>query len=668
MNRERLILFTRFPLAGRAKTRLIPRLGADGAAQLQREMTEHVLTRAFPLVKRRGVKLEVRFEDGSQTDMRRWLGRAFAFVPQELGDLGERMLRATNEAFGMGMDAVVVIGADCPELDAALIERAFDALRSHPVVFGPAKDGGYYLTGLRQPRPALFQGIAWSTANVLADSIARAHQMGIEPYLLPELSDVDEPADLPAWEKARQTSRTVSVVIPTLNEAEHLPLTLKQVAAGEPTEIIVADGGSHDDTLRIAESHGATLVSSPPNRAHQMNAGAAAARSDTLLFLHADTLLPANYCDAVHTALRSPDIVGGAFRFQIGDSFPGRWLVESTTNLRSRLWRMPDGDQALFVRRWAFDELGSFPELPIMEDYTFVSRLRRHTLLKAAAVTSGRRWQRLGYANVEFRKGRIQDLGLDLEVLDAELKKHPIANANTFLRALELAADLRVRHPLIETESVDAVVSNCVLNLVEAQNKQQLFQEIFHVLRKGGRAVISDIVSDEDVPDAMQQDPTLWSDCISGALREDLFLKAFEDAGFYGICLLKREQQPWQTVQGIEFRSVTVEAFKGKQGECWELNQAVIYRGPFREVLDDDGHRLRRGERVAVCDKTFNLYRRAPFADHFEFVEPRVPIKPKEATPFACGPTRPRHAGETKGTEHKVTTTPSRCCDGGGNC
>jgi ubiquinone/menaquinone biosynthesis C-methylase UbiE len=275
---------------------------------------------------------------------------------------------------------------------------------------------------------------------------------------------------------------------------------------------------------------------------------------------------------------------------------------------------------------------------------------------------------RLGYANVEFRKGRIQDLGLDLEILDAELKKNPIANANSFLRAQELAADLRVKHPLVETESVDVVVSNCVLNLVEPQDKPRLFAEICRVLKKGGRAVISDIVSDEDVPDAMQQDPTLWSGCISGALREDSFLKAFEDAGFYGIRLLKRDAQPWQTVQGIEFRSVTVEAFKGKQGDCFEFNQAVIYRGPFREVLDDDGHRLRRGERVAVCDKTFQLYEKAPYADSFEFIEPRVPVKPEDAKPYDCGRTKLRHPRETKGMDYDATTEPAKCCDGGSYC
>jgi ubiquinone/menaquinone biosynthesis C-methylase UbiE len=276
---------------------------------------------------------------------------------------------------------------------------------------------------------------------------------------------------------------------------------------------------------------------------------------------------------------------------------------------------------------------------------------------------------RLGFENVEFRKGQIQDLGLDLEILDAELKKHPISNANTFLRAQELAADLRIKHPLVQTESVDAVVSNCVLNLVEPRDKRRLFQEVFRVLRKGGRAVISDIVSDEDVPDVMRQDPTLWSGCISGAPREDLFLKAFEHAGFYGIRLLKRDEKPWQTVQGIEFRSVTVEAFKGRQGDCFELNQAVVYRGPFREVLDDDGHRLRRGDRVAVCDKTFQLYRKAPYAEFFEFIEPRVPVKPEEARPYDCAPARLRHPRETKGMEYNATTEAAKCCDGGnGGC
>ena len=276
--------------------------------------------------------------------------------------------------------------------------------------------------------------------------------------------------------------------------------------------------------------------------------------------------------------------------------------------------------------------------------------------------------ERIGYANVEFRKGRIQDLALDLEKLDQELKARPITDAASFLRADEIAQELRVKHPLVASDSVDVVVSNCVLNLVEAKSKRQLFEEIFRVLKIGGRAVISDIVSDEEVPAHLQNDPELWSGCISGALTEEGFLQAFSDAGFYGIQILKRDDEPWQTVEGIEFRSVTIEAFKGKQGPCVERNQAVIYRGPFKEVLDDDGHRMERGGRYAVCDKTYNLYRKAPYQEFFEFIEPLTPIPSREAKPFDCSRTAKRHPKETKGQDYKATTEASTCCDGGGCC
>jgi len=277
--------------------------------------------------------------------------------------------------------------------------------------------------------------------------------------------------------------------------------------------------------------------------------------------------------------------------------------------------------------------------------------------------------ERIGYANVEFRKGRIQDLALDLELLDRELKSGPITDAASFLAADELAKELRVKRPLIGSDSIDVVVSSCVLNLVEPKSKRQLFDEMFRVLKKGGRAVICDIVSDEEVPQEMQNDPDLWSGCISGALTEDSFLAAFENAGFYGIQILKRAVQPWRTVQGIEFRSVTIEAFKGKQGECFERNQAVIYRGPFKEVLDDDNHQLERGRRYAVCDKTYNLYKKAPYREFFEFVDPLVDVPLADAKPFDCSRTALRHPKETKGQDYDVTTeAESKCRDGGSCC
>ena len=273
--------------------------------------------------------------------------------------------------------------------------------------------------------------------------------------------------------------------------------------------------------------------------------------------------------------------------------------------------------------------------------------------------------ERVGFANVEFRRGRIQDLALDLDRLDGILAAEPVRDAEALLAVEAMADELRRAEPMIASESVDVVVSNCVLNLVDNVEKRRLFGEIFRVLRRGGRAVISDIVSDEPVPEHLQRDPELWSGCISGAMTESGFLAAFERAGFYGVRILERQAEPWRTVEGIEFRSLTVEAFRGKEGPCLERNQAVVYKGPFKEVLDDDGHRLERGKRFAVCDKTFRIYGREPYRDHFELIEPsprfrsRRPVR-SPATELDCV-TRARPRASTTTTHYRGQR---RCCEG----
>jgi arsenite methyltransferase len=145
---------------------------------------------------------------------------------------------------------------------------------------------------------------------------------------------------------------------------------------------------------------------------------------------------------------------------------------------------------------------------------------------------------------------------------------------------------------------------------------------------------------------------------------ERLHLQAFEDAGFHGIRILKRDEQAWQTVEGIEFRSLTVEAFKGKQGPCLERNQAVVYVGPFKSVTDDDGHTLHRGERMAVCDKTYKIYTdpQGPYAGHFVGIEPREAVPLESAGGFNCKSEARRSARETKGLEYRATTDAGACC------
>ncbi len=245
----------------------------------------------------------------------------------------------------------------------------------------------------------------------------------------------------------------------------------------------------------------------------------------------------------------------------------------------------------------------------------------------------------IGYSNVEFRKGRIQDMRLDVTATEQWLQANPVTDLAS-LQAFEAeTARQRLESPLVPDGSVDAVVSNCVLNLVATDLKGELFAEIFRVLRKGGRAIISDIVSDIEVPEHLRADPELWSGCISGAFQEEAFLQAFEDAGFYGVTLDKRDSAPWQVVEGIEFRSVTVVAYKGKQGPCFDHGQAVVLKGPWKSVLDDDAHVYERGVPTAVCAKTFAILSGAPYAGMFELLEPAEAIDPETAPLFACSPT-----------------------------
>jgi hypothetical protein len=176
---------------------------------------------------------------------------------------------------------------------------------------------------------------------------------------------------------------------------------------------------------------------------------------------------------------------------------------------------------------------------------------------------------------------------------------------------------------------------------------------------------IADIVSDEDIPPELKADTALWSACLTGAMREDRFLEAFEEAGFYGVTLEKLSPSAWRTVEGIQFRSATVVAYKGREGPCKDHGEAAVYLGPFRTVTDDDGHVFRRGTRAAVCRKTFDILSRPPYAGHFMVLRPLVPVAPEEARPFECRATSVRSAREMKSTlagEAAGCESDTNCC------
>ena len=200
----------------------------------------------------------------------------------------------------------------------------------------------------------------------------------------------------------------ISVILPVLNEARRLPAALASVRSGAPLETIVVDGGSKDESAGVARRHGARVVRSATGRGAQMNAGAAVARGDVLLFLHADSMLPGGWAGEVQRLLAEPRCVAGAFRLAIdGEERSFRW-IERVANLRSRIGRLPYGDQGLFLSAATFHAVGGFPEIPLLEDVALVRRLGRagRTRISELAVrTSARRWRRDGILRATARNG-----------------------------------------------------------------------------------------------------------------------------------------------------------------------------------------------------------------------------------------------------------------------
>jgi len=410
--KNRLIIFTRYPIPGTTKTRLIPALGAEGAADLQRQMTEHTLESVRPIAEE-GIGVRILFDGGEAGEMTQWLGEELDLAPQGEGDLGDRMNNAFTGSFQEGFEKVVVIGTDCPSLDSESVMEAFDLLNENTLVLGPATDGGYYLIGIRSDAPGwlyelIFEKIPWGTNQVLNATVNALAETGLDVGLLDEKADVDEPEDLVHWEEAlstqdagrrtqEKTDLNISVIVPVLNEEESIGEVIRKLKEND-VEIVVADGGSTDRTVAICAETGVKTVHSSRGRAAQMNVGTSVASGDIFIFLHADTRLPDGFEDRVKEAILE-GAVAGAFLFSTDMHTSSMKVIENATHFRAYRLGIVFGDQAIFATREAFFRAGGYPEQPIMEDYELWKRLGRvgkRSLIPLSATTSARKWEKQG--------------------------------------------------------------------------------------------------------------------------------------------------------------------------------------------------------------------------------------------------------------------------------
>ncbi|MBW2093758.1 MAG: TIGR04283 family arsenosugar biosynthesis glycosyltransferase [Deltaproteobacteria bacterium] len=396
--RQRIIIFGRYPFPGKVKTRLVPLLGPAGAADLQRELTEATLRIVTRFVASSERESAFCFEGGNKDKVLNWLGRGILLSEQEKGDLGRRMRDAFQKAFQDGCRRVVLLGTDIPGLTQGRLQEAFRMLREKDVVLGPSTDGGYWLVGMNRPLD-IFEGMTWGDDTVLDQTLKVVRGKSLRYHLLKPLMDVDTIEDLQEWNpRLVQMRPYLSVIIPALNEENNIRETIAG-ARDQDAEIIVVDGGSRDRTRAVAEEAGAKVVATMKGRALQQNAGAASAKGKVLLFLHADTLLPARYVDHVFETLLPRRTAAGAFRFKTDCRVPLIRAVEWMTNVRSRVFQLPYGDQALFMKKALFNSVGGFPHVSLAEDFLLVRLLRaygRIRIAEAEVLTSGRRWQRLG--------------------------------------------------------------------------------------------------------------------------------------------------------------------------------------------------------------------------------------------------------------------------------
>ncbi|MSR92914.1 DUF2064 domain-containing protein [Clostridiaceae bacterium 68-1-5] len=427
-----VILFTRAPVPGKTKTRMMPRLSPEECSLLHKMFLLDIQRTL------RGIDADIYVFHASDTAQEEqllkqlweekaaeepflkensfgqpWSKQLKGFFPQKGETLGVRMFQSICQVLEAGYESCVLIGTDVPELSREDLEAAFERLLDQDVVFGRTKDGGYYLIGMKQPVREAFELSSYGHSAVLEQTVSRIEEAGFSVGFTGTREDMDVFEDLLGYlQRARSSKRLptqytffyvlgllrISVIIPIYQEEDTIRKMKRQLEEIQATkeafhEIIFVDGGSKDATLSLLGEEYPVLHCSK-SRSLQMNLGAKESTGDILFFLHCDSLLPPFPKREILEVIAQNPV--GCF----GIRFPSRNILmhicSRLSNFRAEKRGLPFGDQGIFLERSLFFELGMFPELPIMEDYQFSLTLRAQKipvrLTPHRLVTSGRRF------------------------------------------------------------------------------------------------------------------------------------------------------------------------------------------------------------------------------------------------------------------------------------
>ena len=393
-NSNALIIFTREPLAGKTKTRMMPYLSPEQCAELHRCMLRDIAAEA----KQVDADVIVAYTGDDPVFLSKVFGKAgrlhcgAIYIRQRGSDIGEKMENAVSDVLGMGYQKAVLIGTDIPEIEAESIDAAFTLLDVYDVVLGPTEDGGYYLTGMKSAYHEAFDVKQYGTGTVYEETVRSLEEAGLSTVKADIYADIDIPEDAAGYRRRMRedphlrhshTGRflrdnmKISVIIPVYNESKEIGRMLDQLNSYQDRcEIIFVDGESTDGTAESIENAGFTVLHSEKGRARQMNRGAFDSSGDVLFFLHCDSILPDDFDREIKKVMAKNE--WGCF----GVKFPSRNFFMLTnrviSNHRAFRRQLPFGDQGIFIDRDLFFETGMFPEIPVMEDYEFSRRLRRY--------------------------------------------------------------------------------------------------------------------------------------------------------------------------------------------------------------------------------------------------------------------------------------------------